>query len=174
MRSAGGFTLLELAIATSVLLIGFGALVSTLVASSSLGATNREEQIALEAARSAIEELKGEDFEQAFVRFNATQADDPGLGASPGSGFPIALLNVRPGDPDGFCGEILFPGDGTVLREDFVDADLGLPRDLNLDGAIDALDHADDYLLLPVRVRIRWTGEDGLRQIDLVTTLADF
>ena len=51
MRSASGFTLLELAIATSVLLIGFGALVSTLVASSPLGATNREEQLALEAAR---------------------------------------------------------------------------------------------------------------------------
>ena len=157
----------------TVLVIGFGAIASTLVASVSLGSTNREEQTAREAARSAIERLRGEDFEQAFILFNGTAADDPGPGPAPGMNFPVPLLNVQPGDADGFCGQILFPGNGTVLREDFVDPALGMPRDLDLDGAVDAADHSDDYLLLPVRVRVQWRGRNGNRQIDFTTTLAE-
>lgn len=173
-RGARGFTLLELSITIAVLVIGIGAVVSTMVASAAVGHTNREEQTALEAGRSAIETLKGGDFEQVFALYNQDPADDPLPGTAPGAGFAVALLDPQRADADGLEGQLFFPGDGIELREDFVDADLGMPRDLNLDGIIDGLDHADDYLVLPVRVRVQWTGENGNREIELVTTLADF
>ena len=174
-RAVRGFTLLELSITITVLVIGIGAVVSTIVASVAVDHTNREEQTALEAAQDAIESMKGAPFEEVFARFNAVPLDDPGVpGSAPGMDFAVDYLEVQAGDPDGFEGQVIFPGDGTELREDFVDAELGMPRDLNLDGLIDGLDHRTDYLVLPVRVRIQWTGENGNRQIDVVTTLANY
>jgi hypothetical protein len=62
---------------------------------------------------------------------------------------------------------------GTELREDVVDTDLGLPRDLNGDGAIDGADHSADYRILPVRVTVSWTGQNGVRSMDFVTVLTE-
>jgi type II secretory pathway pseudopilin PulG len=61
-----------------------------------------------------------------------------------------------------------------TLREDFVDARLGLPRDLNGDSLIDDLDHSLDYVVLPVHVRISWRGAFGPRHYDLYTQIARF
>ncbi len=60
------------------------------------------------------------------------------------------------------------------VREDFVDARLGMPRDLNGDSVIDQLDHSQDYLILPVRVRMRWQGVFGERTLDLYTMVGEF
>lgn len=60
------------------------------------------------------------------------------------------------------------------VREDFVDARLGMPRDLNGDSVIDAQDHSEDYLILPVRVRMRWQGVFGERTLDLYTMVGEF
>lgn len=60
------------------------------------------------------------------------------------------------------------------LREDYIDARLGMPRDLNGDSLIDDLDHADDYIVLPVHVQIRWRGDFGPRVYDLYTQIALF
>ena len=163
--------MLEVALAIAVLVIGFGAIASSLVASTSLGQSNREERIALEAAQNLVERLKGEPFETVFAQYNDTDADDVGPGPAPGKDFPAGTLRAQPGDPDGMCAEILFPGDGVSLREDVVDAELGMPRDLDFDGDVDGANHSDDYLLLPVRVRVAWIGENGLGQIDVTTTL---
>lgn len=59
------------------------------------------------------------------------------------------------------------------LREDFEDEELGLPRDLNGDNILDDLDHADDYLILPVRIRLEWQGVAGTRRFELFTMLCD-
>ena len=75
-------------------------------------------------------------------------------------------------DPDGRVGEVVFPGDGVVLREDQNDRLLGMPRDLDLDDKTDAADHAANYRVLPVLVRVRWRGPGGVQQIQLVGTLA--
>jgi len=65
-------------------------------------------------------------------------------------------------------------GSGTfyTLREDYVDAKLGMPRDLNGDSLIDDLDHSGDYVVLPVHVQIRWRGNFGPRVYDLYTQIA--
>ena len=73
---------------------------------------------------------------------------------------------------DGRVGEVVFPGDGKVLREDGDDPLLGMPRDLDLDDETDAADHADDYRILPVLVRVRWNGPVGPKQLQLVGTLS--
>ena len=60
----------------------------------------------------------------------------------------------------------------TELRENAVDTTIGMPRDLNLDGAVDALDHAGDYMILPVRVRVQWMGASGPRTVELQTQIS--
>ena len=60
------------------------------------------------------------------------------------------------------------------LREDSVDDNLGMPRDLNGDSIIDDDDHAEDYLILPVRVRLQWEGVFGPRSLDLYTMIGEF
>ena len=64
-----------------------------------------------------------------------------------------------------------FPTVSGQLREDVADAQLGTPMDLNGDGAIDGADHSGDYVLLPVRIRVRWRGVTGLRTFDVCTVL---
>jgi len=49
---------------------------------------------------------------------------------------------------------------------------IGMPRDLNLDGAVDALYHAGDYMILPVRVRVQWMGASGPRTVELQTQIS--
>ena len=61
---------------------------------------------------------------------------------------------------------------GFALREDEIAAELGLPRDLNGDLLIDDQDHSGDYIVLPVIVRVSWTGKAGNRQFEIATMLA--
>ena len=168
---AGGFTLLEVMVSATVFLLVAGAVTTSIVVSSALNTTSRETALAAHAAESLVEELKSVDFTQAFARYNASPKDDPALESSPGAAFVVAGLSALDDDADGFVGRLEFPGDGLELREDHVDAELGLPRDLNGDDVIDALDHAADYRILPVRVTVQWTGQNGTRSIELVTLL---
>ena len=71
------------------------------------------------------------------------------------------------------CANVVFPSDagGYALREDIKDASLGMPRDLNGDGVIDSENHAGDYVLLPVKVRIDWKGITGERSFEVCTVL---
>lgn len=170
--------MVEVLIAITVLSVGLGAVTTSMVMSNALNQSNRETTLALNGALSAVESVRGTAYADAFATFNANPADDPlpgGAGTAPGNFFAIPGLGVRDGDPDGFVGEIVFPGDGVGLFENVVDRDLGLPRDLNGDGDVDAnaIDHSTDYTVLPVRVRLEWTGKSGNRQLEFVTTLVD-
>lgn len=173
-RRSGGFSLVEITVLMAVFSIGFGALAMTLISSTSLRESNRETALAVEAAQSAIERVRGEVFDRAFASFNADPADDPGgAGTAPGNLFAVRGLNVRRGDADGFVGEIIFPGDGFELREDAVDDALGMPRDLTADAVVENVDVADRYTILPLRVRIEWTGASGDRFLEVVTSIAE-
>jgi len=59
------------------------------------------------------------------------------------------------------------------LREDYQDAELGLPRDLNGNNVVDTADHSSDYLILPVRILIQWKGIAGARSMEVLTQLGD-
>jgi hypothetical protein len=170
---APGFTLVERLVAATVFTLVAGGVLNAIVASTALNRTNRESALAMEAACSIVETLKATPLDEMFSRFDASAGNDPAAGVSPGAAFEVDGLDPQTADADGFVGAISFPGGGAVLREDADDPELGMPRDLDGDGAVDAQDHAADYRLLPVRVTVQWTGKTGARSVELVTVLGD-
>ena len=172
-----GFTLVEIAMASAVLTIAAGGLMSSIVASMALTRVNNETSLAQTYARRAIENMQGVDFANIFRTFNADPDDDvAGVGTGAGASFQVFGLEPLATDVDGMPGEISFPsvvvGGVEQLRENVDDPALGMPRDLNGDGLpIDALNHAADYRVLPVRVRVQWRGASGDRTLDVETLL---
>jgi len=175
--SRAGAGLVEVMIAAIVVGVALLGAVVAMVDSMSLTRVNRDAAVARQAARLELESLQGVTFSQIFAAYNDDAADDVGLTVpASGAGFEVAGLTPQFGDADGMSGRISFPvedgGPAGVLREDLVDARFGMPRDLNLDGVIDAADHSDDYVLLPVRVQVEWRSPTGNQSITLETTLS--
>ena len=173
-----GLTLLEMALSITLLVMGISALSRVTVSLARAGSMARENETATQSARAMLERIQAESFSQAFRSFNATGADDPGgANTAPGANFAVRGLRALPGDPDGLPGEVLFPstaGQPAQLREDVVDAHLGMPQDLDGNGVVDSANHATDYKLLPVRVRVRWQSRDGSTGVvELATYLAN-
>ena len=166
-----GFSLIEITVAITVMLAAVLFILQASVQAHRLARTNRETALATAAARQALEQVQAETFSDAFARFNDADADDPGgIGTAPGSTFDVPGLRPSPDDVDGIVGQITFPDQMSLLgvlelREDVNDPQLELPRDLNGDGAVDALDHSGDYRLLPVRVELEWSGHNGNRTL---------
>jgi len=174
-----GLTLLELVCSIAVLTLGISGLARVTLGLQRAGSLSRETELATQAARATLERIQAESFAQAFRDFNATGADDPGgANTAPGASFAVPGLRALPDDPDGLPGEILFPtpaGQPGVLSETIDDAHLGMPQDLDGNGAVDTLNHAIDYQILPVRVRVRWQSRDGSSgAIELETILANY
>ena len=176
----GGFSLLEILLTVAVFGIAMAGLTGSQLTSIALSRSNREASSALDAAQSVLEQIQDEvnqiqdedDFKLIYARWNARTDDDPPGFVSPGNAFDVRGLEPLGDDPDGRVGEVVFPGDGKVLREDLTDRLLGMPRDLDLDGETDAADHAEDYRILPVLVRVRWRSSSTAQQVQLVGTLA--
>jgi len=169
-------TMVELALVMSILAVAFLALSQSLVGAVSLNRVNRETALATDGLREQVERMEGvEDFSAVFSLYNSDPGDDP-VGGAPGPTFDVRGLD--PVDGSLAVGEVFFPtldagGGVQELREDVVDPELGMPRDLNGDGKPDGLDHSDDYRLLPVLLRLRWKGPSGEREAVLRTLLAD-
>ena len=162
------------AIVVGVALLGA---VVAMIDSMSLTRVNRDAAVARQAARLELESMQGVDFDQIFAAYNDAVADDGGLTVPvSGSGFAVAGLTPQNGDPDGLCGKISFPvadgGPSDVLRENLDDVRFGMPRDINLDGVIDGGNHADNYVLLPVRVQVEWRSATGNQSITIETVLS--
>jgi len=172
-------TLVEVVIAVGVLVVGLLGFMRAILYAMNLARAQREVAVVSEAGRQAMESLRAANFNQVFKLYNANPNDDPG-GAGTGPGANIALTGFRtlPGDNDGSIGRIIFPirsaGGLEELRENIPDTDLGTPRDLNGDGAVDTLDHANDYRILPVVVRFDWQSANGPRHLELKSLIADY
>ena len=167
-----GFTLIEVLVVLAILTVAVGYMARTVGSVGRLGPVSRETGRAVDAARATVELLRSGDFEQVFADYNADPADDPGgAGSSLGANFPAFGLSPQAGDLDGTVGQVRFPVIGAELREDVVDANLGMPRDLNGDGAIDALDHSADYQVLPFSILLEWNGRTGDRSTEIFSTV---
>jgi type II secretory pathway pseudopilin PulG len=156
-----GFSLIQVLVAAALLALAALSLSATQISSMSLSRLNRETAIARQVARQILEEIQDVPAEEAYARFNSDPSDDPG-GAGTAVG-PSVLIATEAGD---MFGIVSFPG-GDELREDVVDDALGMPMDLNADGTIDDGNHATDYRLLPVRIRVQWTGSSGAKFLEL-------
>ena len=148
-------------IAMVVLLVALSIFSSTVAATMRMRTSNRDNAVVAEAARIVLETMRDQPFDQLFALYNADPLDDPGgPGTAPGQRFTVLGPKPLPEAPDGMVGEIRFPVvDVSIkdepeweLREDLEDRLLGMPRDLSGDSVTDELDHADDYVRLPVGV----------------------
>ncbi|MEO0650721.1 MAG: prepilin-type N-terminal cleavage/methylation domain-containing protein [Planctomycetota bacterium] len=168
-----GFSLIESMVAMAVVFVAVGGALSSIAVTSRLSESSVDSNAAYGAAQALIEQLRAEDFDSVFARFNATGADDPdGVDTAPGASFDVLGLEALPGDADGLAGAVSFPVDPLapgVLREDV--QLLGRDFDLDLDGAIDANDKAASYQLLPLEVRVDWQSSGGPRSIQIQTVL---
>lgn len=178
-RRTHGFTLLELTLAITLLVIGITAVSRLTIGLTRAANMTRETELATEAARTMLERIQAESFSQAFRSFNALGSDDPGgPNTAPGASFAVAGLRAAPGDPNGLPGAVVFPTPAGLpgqLREDVTNPKLGMPCDLNGDGVIDSADHSTNYKLLPVLVRVRWQASDGsIGTVELKTIMADY
>lgn len=153
--------LIEVLVAAVILSTALLALLSVSVHSIRLDGVTRESGLAVDAARTKFEELRAEPLSDIFARYNADPTDDPG-GANTAPGRKFAVVGAQHGLTG--IGEVIFPTNASgELREDMNLPELGMPRDLNGDGKVDAVDHRDDYIILPVRVRMTWYGASGER-----------
>ncbi|MBI5364976.1 MAG: hypothetical protein HZA53_17495 [Planctomycetes bacterium] len=172
--------MVEITVAASVLVIGALGMVTSVAASLRLVDANRESMVAHQAARGLAEQMQNLTFAQVFATYNANAADDPGgAGRAPGATFDVGGLRVPTAHGGGVAaatrvGAIEFPTLASgVLSESVVDARLGMPRDLNGDGVITNGAMPGSYLLLPVRIRLRWQGAGGTHTMTVETLLVN-
>lgn len=163
----GGYTFIEVAVSGAILALGLLSQASLTVSNVGQTAANRESRIALDAAHNKIEDLKAHDFQSTFRDYdNSAEAH-----------FHVQGLTPADGDNDRIVGRVIFPTAPDtvtgvrVLREDVHDDALGMPRDLDGDGAIDAHAKDDTYRILPVLVEIRWRGKLGDRVFRVASLL---
>ncbi len=180
-RSVGGFSLLEVMVALSVLIIGLVGLLAVIASTTRLNALSRENLVARRSAERMLESMRNTPWKDIFKHYHlkANDAYTPAASVSAvahGPDFEVekndaGLQVLRPlsGDADGKCGKIYFPTDasGSDLLEKGSGAFVGSGADLDLDrnGLIDTTDVSKDYKLLPVRLVIEWEGISGPRSL---------
>jgi hypothetical protein len=164
---------MELMVVLTILTVALSLFSRTLVLSSRLDPVNRETVIAAEGARSMLETIRNNHFDEIVHVYNEDPADDPdGASTAQGRRFAVVNLDPRPGQP--FVGTVVMPfNEAGELREDHVDEMLGMPRDLNGDGEIDSENHIDDFIVLPIGVRLEWRGAIGERSLEMYSLFAD-
>lgn len=161
-RIRSGFTLIELAIATSILMIGLVAVVSATSKMHSLRKLTRERVLAQNAMRSVAERIHARSY-----GLSNSHPDDwvpqlvgaYGPGGSVGDQFDVRGLTAVTGSPS--IGTIQILTDETVDDDD-IGYELGLPRDLNGDGDTSDTDVTPDARILPIVLEVRWRGQAGV------------
>ena len=176
LSGRSGIVLAEVAVTVVILLVAMQALSMTVVSITRQKALAQESAVAAEAARSTLERMRGTELSQLVALYDPDPSNDPGgAGTAPGNRFEVRELSGPGGQP---AGEVMLPlvlSDGRYeLREDVDDPERGFaPHDLDGDGFVNANDHARDYVVLPVRVSIRWESRSSVRSFDLYTVLVE-
>ena len=162
-----GFTLLEVMVAMSILVIALTGALGLLLQNMVVTEAHRRQVAAIKAAEQRIEQLRDTqttNLHEIYNLYNNDPADDPGgPGTGPGPNFDVPGLLLQSGDTDGFCGRVYFPtttvGANEELREDSSVTELG-GGTIDFDGlnGIDSNDHSlnDNLTLLPVCVIVEW------------------
>jgi type II secretory pathway pseudopilin PulG len=152
-----GFTVLEAAIALTVLAVALLSLWGTLIYCSRSNGVVEQKMKALNAAQAKVEELKSQPFETLIADYSP--------GGKYGNSFAVPSLDdeesMARGEIIFYVSEVSTPDGGTI----------GLPLDLNADGDSDDTDVSGGYGILPVRVTVEWTGALGPQRMDVRTIL---
>jgi len=200
LGSKRGTTFIELMVVMAISAVVASMFSRMVLTSSGVRQVGRENGMAADAAQGLLEKIRNQPYRDIFALYNNDPSDDPGgAGTAPGNRFPVQGLKVAAGVQDGCHLEVILPqlAPGTPcqltgtkwnyddksglepeltweLREDYNIEDLGFPRDLNGDSMIDAENHAADYIILPIMIRVEWEGRQGLRRYEISTMLVDF
>ena len=162
-RKRRGFTLIEVVITSAVLFIGLLAMTSTSWVVHSLRGTYADKQVAYQALQGMVEDI--------YAQSEVAREDENGWGptlaalyqpGAPGATFNVQGLEVWPNEPA--VGTVTLVTDETLTDAD-LGVQLGMPRDLDGDGAVNNTDVTASAVLLPVIVQLRWRGEAGNRQL---------
>ena len=159
-----GFTLIEVSLAMTVLLVAMLATTATTLRAHSLRRTNRERVQAQNAVRGAAERLQS---------LAARAVDDP-------AGWSTTVINSVAANGDvaptfdvpeltaqanqATVGTITLVTDET-RTDAALGCQLGMPRDLDGDGLATNTNVSGTALLIPVVVRARWSGSRGNQAI---------
>lgn len=156
--------MIEAVVVMSILLTGLLAMTSTSVTVHALRESDRERRLANSALDSIIEDIKsisstqvGTDptWSQNFVNAYA-------VGGDPGPQYQVNGLTPRDGEPSIIT--VSVTTDETLTDQE-LGVNLGMPRDLDNDAAIDNADVTATATILPVIIRVRWDGTSGNREI---------
>ena len=163
-RSRDGFTVVEMAVTLSVLMIALYALTSTVWRLHGLCDANQERRVAENALRSITEEVHSLSAAAQTdpMRWARTLSQAFAPGGRPGERFDVPELTRLRGSQS--VGTIRVVTDETITDED-IGFDLGLPRDLDGDGQVSNTDVSGGATLLPVVVTLRWKGAAGQREV---------
>jgi len=158
----------ELVIALGVIAVSLVALLGVIFSSGALQETTRERAAAYNYIRKLLEEMRSTpQFSQIYTLYKSGGAKFPTqndlrqfLGLNPPSSG--ALLTIQ------------FPEKNGVLNESVVDADLGMPKDLDWSGSVEDKDVSTTYKILPVKVIVRWSSKGGAdSQVQICTYITD-
>jgi len=175
-----GLTLIEVVTGIGILCLSLVGFLRVVVFADANPEPRQEYLLVQEAARNAILEMQQAEFSSVYALYNEDPFDDPaGIETAPGHRIHVPGLQPAPDGRDGPVGLVIFPtaydvDAGLELREDVLNPDLGMPRDLNGDSRIDERNHAKDYSLLPVTVRFEWWGQAGHSFLETRVLLADY
>ncbi|MEM6571379.1 MAG: prepilin-type N-terminal cleavage/methylation domain-containing protein [Planctomycetota bacterium] len=175
-RRRSGFSIVEVMVSVVIVTVAVYILTSTVTAAVSHSIVKRQRTLAVEAAMNVIERMRALPPEDVFALFNEDAADDPyGQGTGFGPLFDVEGLDglLDENGEELPVGQVLLPGDGSILDESADQPEFGLPRDLDGNLVIEAGDCADRYIVLPVLVRVEWMSRLGPRRFDMATMVVD-
>ncbi|HED65652.1 MAG TPA: hypothetical protein ENJ09_08860 [Planctomycetes bacterium] len=165
-KGRSGFTLIELTVSMSILMIGIVSVVSATTRMHALRKHNRERIVANNGLRSVAERIHARSYELSRSDPDNWAADliaVYGPDGTVGDEFMVQGINVAQGQ--NAIGTIQILTDET-LDDANLPVALGLPRDLNGDGDDDDADVSANATLLPVLLHLEWTGQSGVQTID--------
>jgi type II secretory pathway pseudopilin PulG len=157
----GGFTLAELALAMTMLIVALVSISAATLRTHSLRRQNRERTLANTAIRSIAERIHALAYvtaEQNPGNWAPSILAVYGPGGTIGSTFDVIELN--PTNAGGQVGLINIITDETTT-DAIEGTELGLPRDLNGDQDALDVDVSADARILPVVVSVTYTGQTG-------------
>jgi type II secretory pathway pseudopilin PulG len=160
LANKAGFTLIELAISVSILMIGIVSVVGATSRMHSLRQATRDKTLAMNAMRSI-----GERIHAASARLSGDTTDWArdlsdiyGPGGSFGADFDV--LGLSPFGDSEFVGNIRLVTDETTT-DAALGFQVGMPRDLNGDADATDTDVRLNARILPVLLTVEWTGIQG-------------
>ncbi len=161
-RSSRGFAAVEAVVVMGILIVAFLSTTSTLVGVQALTASDRDRRVATAALASVVGDVRRAAAASVDAESSWGEALVAiyGAGGVPGNAIDVAGLEAF--DDLAVC-TIEIVTDETLTDAE-LGVELGLPRDLDNDGAVDNADVTATARMLPVIVRMQWRSRGGVQR----------